>query len=91
MKYIFKKQLQVKVENTKANIKMTKFNIKITTDNIALFVWLETDEIKGQFSDNGFLQVSKQKIIHFESAEAVTAAELQSNLRFTSLRSKEHL
>ncbi|KAJ8925684.1 hypothetical protein NQ315_009531 [Exocentrus adspersus] len=33
------------------------YQIEITTDNIALFVWLDTDEIKGRFSENGRLCV----------------------------------
>lgn len=67
------------------------YEIEITTDNIALFVWLDTNKIKGRFSENGFLQVTGKRNIYFYSEEETTADDLLKDLTITNLLDEEYL
>uniref|UniRef100_V5GTZ4 Beta-mannosidase B n=1 Tax=Anoplophora glabripennis TaxID=217634 RepID=V5GTZ4_ANOGL len=67
------------------------YEIEITTDNIALFVWLDTNKIKGRFSDNGFLQVNESRKVYFYSEEETTAEDLQKDLTITNLLDDEYV
>ncbi|KAL1508964.1 hypothetical protein ABEB36_003777 [Hypothenemus hampei] len=62
------------------------FQITVSSDKIALFVWLDAHNIKGRFSDNGFLQVEANKTVYFYSEEPlVTVEQLGKVLTVTHL------
>lgn len=67
------------------------FEIEVATDAVSLFVWLETGSISGRFSENGFIQITKTKIIYFHSDDHVAEDELQKKLTITNLRDKIYL
>lgn len=67
------------------------FKITLTTDKISLFVWLESGEIKGKFSENGFLQVDQVKEVYFYSEESVNASTLSDSLTVIHLMDKQFL
>jgi beta-mannosidase len=66
---------------TKANT----FEIDITTNRVALFVWLEANDVAGQFSDNGFLLVTPTRKIEFVAKEDVTSDQLKQAITIVSL------
>lgn len=61
----------------------------MTTDNIALFVWLESHQVAGHFSDNGFLQVEPTKTVTFYGDSDVTLEEIVANLSVTHLQDSQ--
>ncbi|KAF2901224.1 hypothetical protein ILUMI_04960 [Ignelater luminosus] len=61
------------------------FEIEIQTDRIALFVWLSVKNIRGLFSDNGFLQVTPTKMIYFYAEETTPMISIKSSLAVTNL------
>lgn len=65
------------------------FNVTITTNTISVFVWLDT-QIKGRFSDNGFLMVTPKKIVQFLSSQPVNVSDLHSSLSVRSLSDVYH-
>jgi beta-mannosidase len=66
---------------TKANT----FEIDITTNRVALFVWLEANDVAGQFSDNGFLLVTPTRKIEFVAKKDVTSDQLKQAITIVSL------
>lgn len=62
------------------------YEITVTTNNIAYFVWLDSQSIKGRFSENGFLLVEVTRTIWFYSAQNTTASELEAVLTVTHLK-----
>ncbi|KAK4886003.1 hypothetical protein RN001_002274 [Aquatica leii] len=66
------------------------FEITIKTDVVTLFVWLDIKDINGRFSENGFLQVTEEKIIQFISTVAISLEKLLQNLSVTHLLNKEY-
>uniref|UniRef100_A0A0B6ZR31 Beta-mannosidase n=1 Tax=Arion vulgaris TaxID=1028688 RepID=A0A0B6ZR31_9EUPU len=77
-------QANVKIASV-TSIDPYTFNIQVTTDAIALFVWLSLDNIKGQFSDNGFLLLTPSVQVQFHARQIVTADVLMSQLKIRSL------
>ncbi|RZC41636.1 hypothetical protein BDFB_004165 [Asbolus verrucosus] len=67
------------------------FEIILTTDVIALFVWLDSHDITGRFSENGFLQVLPSKNITFTADEPVSLELLTETLTVTHLRDPTYL
>jgi len=61
------------------------FEIEISTDTVALFVWLEANDIAGEFSDNGFLLVTPTRKIEFTAKIDVTSDKLKDALTVVSL------
>lgn len=61
------------------------FEIEISTDRVALFVWLEANDIAGEFSDNGFLLVTPTRKIEFTAKTDVTSDKLKGALTVVSL------
>ncbi|XP_053986263.1 beta-mannosidase [Hylaeus volcanicus] len=57
----------------------------LTTDNIALFVWLECENICGRFSENGFHMFDRKKRVVFHACEAITPKMFRSKLNITTL------
>lgn len=62
------------------------FTIDVETDIISLFVWLETKDIPGQFSDNGFLLVTAKTSVNFTAAVPTALGDLQDSLTITNLK-----
>uniref|UniRef100_A0A6J0UK86 Beta-mannosidase n=1 Tax=Pogona vitticeps TaxID=103695 RepID=A0A6J0UK86_9SAUR len=63
-----------------------QFQILLHTTAIAPFVWLDSGNVMGRFSDNGFLLTEKQKLILFYPWEATSVKELEKSLSITSLK-----
>jgi beta-mannosidase len=61
------------------------FEIEIATDKVALFVWLEANDIAGRFSDNGFLLVTPTQKVEFIAKEDVTSDQLREAINIVSL------
>lgn len=60
-------------------------------DNIALFVWLSPKNLRGVFSDNGFLMVTPKKTLEFNCSDPdVTAEQLKDDLTVTHLVDKQY-
>ncbi|XP_076269024.1 beta-mannosidase-like [Rhynchophorus ferrugineus] len=63
------------------------FEIVVTSTNIALFVWLDSQDVRGRFSENGFLLVQPTRTLWFYSdQEDVQADQLQKSLDLTHLK-----
>lgn len=61
------------------------YEIKISSDRIALFVWLDSKNVNGRFSENGFLQYTPDKKIQFYADSNTTAEEVLESLSITNL------
>ena len=61
------------------------YEVDVMTDNVALFVWLSVGDIRGWFSDNGFLMISPNITVTFYAANNVTLNSLMRRLTVTSL------
>lgn len=61
------------------------YEIEIASDGVALFVWLETQTIKGRFSDNGFLQIRNSHIVHFYAESKTSDKSLAGDLTIVNL------
>lgn len=57
----------------------------LQTTAIAPFVSLDVGNIKGRFSDNGFLMTEKKKVVVFYPWEPTSVEELEKSLTLTSL------
>ncbi|XP_031328549.1 beta-mannosidase-like [Photinus pyralis] len=68
-----------------------EFEILIETDVIALFVWLETTNVQGRFSDNGFLQVTTKRTVTFFPLRTVLIGDLENALVVTNLLDSKFL
>ncbi|XP_066254950.1 beta-mannosidase-like [Euwallacea similis] len=62
------------------------YNVTVTSNNIALFVWLDSQEIIGTFSQNGFLQIEEKKIVTFKSDQDTTLDDVKMALSVTHLK-----
>lgn len=61
------------------------FKLTINSDTLSLFVWLETKNLKGHFSENGFHMTSNKKKVHFLAKKATNYAQLISSLHVKTL------
>jgi beta-mannosidase len=61
------------------------FEITIETNRVALFVWLEVNDVPGEFSDNGFLLVTRTRKVEFNAKKEVTSEQLKNNITIVSL------
>jgi beta-mannosidase len=61
------------------------FDITIETNRIALFVWLEANDVPGEFTDNGFLLVTQIQKVEFTAKKEVTSEQLKGNITIVSL------
>ncbi len=58
----------------------TECDIFLKVNTICLFVWLDTDNFRGYFSDNGFIMTQPTKVVQFYSEDELTADQLQKSL-----------
>lgn len=65
------------------------FEITLKTDKICLFVWLESHDIRGLFSDNAFHMYTETKSVTFRSNKPTTLEELKRVLTVTNIRNDE--
>ena len=75
----------ITVSNVNPGTKANTFQVEITTDRVALFVWLEANDIAGQFSDNGFLLVTATRKVEFIANQDVTSDDLKDSITIMSL------
>ncbi|XP_033733358.1 beta-mannosidase-like [Pecten maximus] len=66
------------------------YNVTITTDSISVFVWLDAHNVKGRFSDNGFLMISPKKLVQFFSSLPIDVSTLRNTLTVQSLTDVYH-
>lgn len=65
---------------------MSSFSIQLVADNLALFVWLEVPDVKGWFSDNGFLMVDSSATLMYHTFDLqMTSDEVMSSIEIKSL------
>ncbi|KAG8454148.1 hypothetical protein GDO86_000695 [Hymenochirus boettgeri] len=62
------------------------FGFYLVTSAVAPFVWLDVWDIRGRFSDNGFLLVERTKTVYFYPLVSTTVEQLQKSLHVTTLR-----
>ena len=67
-----------------------KFEISIQADGVSLFVWLDSHQIQGRFSENGFAQIGPTKNVSFQAEEATSVAELETVLTIVHLNNAEY-
>lgn len=70
--------------------KGTKFEITVTSTGISLFVWLDSHQIRGQFSENGFAQLVPTKAITFQSETITSVAILENVITVTHLNNHQY-
>lgn len=68
-----------------------EFVVTVTTDVITLFVWLNSSNVNGRFSENGFLQVEASKLVTFYADEATNVQVLNASLSVTNLLDNQFL
>lgn len=61
------------------------FSIALSTTAIAPFVWLETGQVMGRFSDNGFLLLQPATSVLFYAWQDVTVDMLRNSLSVRAL------
>jgi len=61
------------------------FDVKIATDKPAPFLWLDAGEIRGRFSENGFMFAQSENTVQFLALQDLTADELRESLTIQSL------
>ncbi|XP_066254951.1 beta-mannosidase-like [Euwallacea similis] len=75
----------IKIESvTKASGNV--YDITLNSSNVALFVWLDSHEIIGTFSENGFLQIEAKREVTFKSEQDTTLEDLKAALTVTHLQ-----
>ncbi|KAI4469189.1 beta-mannosidase [Holotrichia oblita] len=67
------------------------FEIDIKTDSIALFVWLDSGNIRGLFSSNGFVLVRTRKTVRFIAEDVIKSQDLLQALTITHAKDAIHL
>lgn len=73
--------VSVKIANvTQVDAGGNKFEIVVFGEGIAVFVWLDAGDVRGVFSENGFLKIGNNKTVYFETEESLTAAELKGKV-----------
>ncbi|KAK7148762.1 hypothetical protein R3I93_012947 [Phoxinus phoxinus] len=65
---------------------MQNFVVTLYCSFPAVYVWLDVDDIPGDFNVNGFLMLSKNSSVTFGAWRPTTAEEITANLHITSLR-----
>ncbi|XP_044756107.1 beta-mannosidase [Coccinella septempunctata] len=70
-----------------APYKNRSFKIELKTSEIALFVWLECEEVPGSFSENGFHLVTPTKTIYFEADEDCNPDKLKKTIVISNILS----
>ena len=66
------------------------FKITLESDAIALFVLLDVKNMRGHFSDNGFLIVTRKKTVTFHSEDSIPPSELKTRITIKSLGNIVH-
>ncbi|XP_070577836.1 beta-mannosidase-like [Ptychodera flava] len=64
----------------------TLFDVNITASAVAAFTWLETLDITGHFSDNGFLMTEPHKVVRFTAWHPLELDYLRDHIKVHTLR-----
>ncbi|XP_062378583.1 beta-mannosidase [Sardina pilchardus] len=74
--------------NIKASVEQDGdvFAFTLQCDAVAVFVWLDVEDVAGRFESNGFLLLSQKRTVRFHPWRPTTAEELSKKLHITSLR-----
>lgn len=62
------------------------FAFTLHCDVVAVFVWLDVEDVAGRFESNGFLLLSQKLTVRFFPWRPTTVVELSKKLHITSLR-----
>lgn len=81
LKYISCLQIDKIEESNESGV----YIIQLVSDAIAPFVWLEPGNIKGRFSDNGFLMFQSHKTIQFYAWQNTDVTRLRDSISVKSL------
>ncbi|XP_068720971.1 beta-mannosidase-like [Montipora capricornis] len=74
----------LKVVKVRQNSK-AEFSVSIQAQSPACFVWLVAKDVRGRFSENGFLLTEPSKTVLFYSWQETTASDLEKSLYVKSL------
>lgn len=64
---------------------LSVYDVTIATEKPAAFVWLDVGEIRGRFSDNGFIFAQAERTVQFLALQDLSADELKKALTIQSL------
>lgn len=62
------------------------FAFTLHCEVVAVFVWLDVEDVAGRFESNGFLLLSQKQTVRFFPWRPTTVVELSKKLHITSLR-----
>ncbi|KAJ4448986.1 hypothetical protein ANN_00378 [Periplaneta americana] len=79
------KRANIVVNTVTPGAEANEFEVDIKTDGVALFVLLETDNIEGHFSDNGFIMVTPTRKVQFNAKQSITSDQLKQAITIISL------
>ncbi|XP_063039646.1 beta-mannosidase [Engraulis encrasicolus] len=82
------KEAGLQPPNIKASVEQDgdMFAFTLHCDAVAVFVWLDVEDVAGRFESNGFLLLSRKRTVHFSPWRPTTVEELSKKLHITSLR-----
>lgn len=75
---------QLKISKV-AQLSKTEFRVSVQAQSPACFVWLVAKDVRGRFSENGFLLTEPSKTVIFHSWQDTTEGELAKSLYIMSL------
>lgn len=64
---------------------MKTFKITLKSNAIAPFVFLDVGNIRGHFSDNGFIIVTRKETVIFHAEDSISLSELKTAIMIKSL------
>ncbi|KAJ7385974.1 hypothetical protein OS493_012306 [Desmophyllum pertusum] len=65
--------------------KSGEFSVSVEAQSPACFVWLVAKDVRGRFSENGFLLTEPTKTVLFHSWQDTTESDLEKRLYIKSL------
>ncbi|KAL2099255.1 hypothetical protein ACEWY4_005735 [Coilia grayii] len=82
------KEAGLQPPNIKASVERDGdvFAFTLHCDAVAVFVWLDVEDVAGRFESNGFLLLSQRRTVRFFPWRPTTVEELSKKLHITSLR-----
>ncbi|XP_045208111.2 beta-mannosidase-like isoform X1 [Mercenaria mercenaria] len=80
----------IQISDVQATSTQNEFTVMLTADAIAPFVWIEAYNVKGRFSDNGFLMLRNTMTLTFYAWETIDLATLKAALSIKSLMNMYH-
>lgn len=76
---------RLKIVKVARTPKKGEYSVYIEAQSPACYVWLVAEDVRGRFSNNGFLLIEPSKTVIFYSWQDTTEDELEKSLYITSL------